>query len=38
MVVRGAVESLPSDFLFFANIYLAGTSSLLTTALTFKEL
>jgi hypothetical protein len=38
MVVRGAVESLPSDFLFFANIYLAGMSSLVTMVLTFKEL
>ena len=35
MVVRGAVDSLPSDFLFFANIYLAGTSSLLAMVLTF---
>jgi hypothetical protein len=35
MVVRGAVETLPSDFLFFANIYLAGTSSLLTMVLIF---
>jgi len=29
MVVRGVVDSLPLDFRFFANIYLAGTSYLL---------
>jgi hypothetical protein len=35
MVVRGVVDSLPLDFRFFANIYLAGTSPLLTAELTF---
>ena len=38
MVVRGVVHGLPSDFRFFANIYLAGTSLFYDRLILVKEL